>query len=210
MAKGKESLEPPPPKPSPSQTEQIDRALVEAALAKRRAGQTPSAAERAALKRFEAQREEDLRWQYYRAVPQKHYRQMAGRQTKILHDQAQLYGLPIDRAEIDLTAVIRAVHDFLATHNQRYRSREVDDTLLDGPSTPALERYRDEKAKLAKLERLERECELLPRDQVHAGLARIASLLRSAGEAIQKINPECYAILDEALADAAQEFENDL
>ena len=43
----------------------------------------------------------------------------------------------------------------------------------------SLERYREERAKLARLDRLEREQLLIPRDEVRDGLGRIASVLRS-------------------------------
>jgi hypothetical protein len=42
-----------------------------------------------ALKRHEKEKEERLRWQYYANIPQKHWREMSGRQTKVRNEQAQ-------------------------------------------------------------------------------------------------------------------------
>lgn len=199
-------LAPPPPKPQPSQTEEIDRALVQAALRKRQAGQVPTSAERAALKRFEQAREEDQRWVYYRSIPQKHWRQMSGRQAKVLAEQAALYDLPFDGAIIDLPALVRKLHDFLALHHRKFKARDLDD-MMDGGSSPALEQYRTERAKLARLDRLEREQQLLPRDQVHATHAQLASILRQAGETLQKkFGPDALEILNDALEDAQREI----
>ena len=52
-------------------------------------------------------KEEQLRWRYYRTIPQKHWKVMSGRQTKVLAEQAQRYGLPFGSASIDLPAVVK-------------------------------------------------------------------------------------------------------
>src|SRR5690242_10540213 len=70
--------------------------------------------ERTALKRHEKDKEERLRWQYYASIPQKHWRQMSGRQSKVINEQAERYGLPFGGPTINLSAVVRAWHNFLA------------------------------------------------------------------------------------------------
>ena len=130
------------------------------------------------------QKEEQLRWKYYRSIPQKHWRQMSGRQTKVINEQATRYDIPFGGAKVDLSAVVRALHDFLAENAQKL-ARD-DDPLLQGSSSPALERYREERAALARLDRLERERRLLPRDQVREALGRIAAILRGAGDTLQR------------------------
>src|SRR4051812_11949728 len=57
--------------------------------------------EREALKRHEREKEERLRWQFYRTIPQKHWKLMSGRQAKILHAQASRYDLPFGGATVD-------------------------------------------------------------------------------------------------------------
>jgi hypothetical protein len=171
------------------------------------AGEQPTAQEQAALKRFEQQQEEQRRWQYYENIPQKHWRQMSGRQTKVLQEQAQRYGLPFDGRTISLPNLVRALHDFLAANARKLA--EADEDLLNASgSSPALERYREERARLARLDRLEREQLLIPRDEVREGLSRIAAILRSAGDALQRqYGPAALEILDEVLSDAEREME---
>jgi len=211
MAKRKQSKEPTPPPPAEpvSHTEEIEKALVKAALEKRAAGQTPTAPERAALKRSEDRREEDLRQRYYARIPQKHWREMSGRQAKILQDQAALYGIPFDRPEIDLRAVVRALHDFLATHHQKYRRRQYDpDTGEEEEEPTALERLQEERYKRQRLARLKEEGKLADVAKIRAGLALIASLLRSSGESLQKKHgPDALEILDSTLCDCERQIE---
>ena len=94
------------------------------------ARQELSRREREALKRHEKEQEEARRWQYYASIPQKHWRQMSGRQTKVLNEQAALYGIPFGGATVDLPKVVRAVHDFLA-ENAHKLARD-DDPLMQG------------------------------------------------------------------------------
>jgi hypothetical protein len=160
-----------------------------------------SATERAALKRHEKEKEERLRWQYYRSIPQKHWREMSGRQTKVINEQAARYGLPFGGARVDLPGVVRALHDFLAENAVKLGRDE--DALMSGAASPALERYREERAAIARLERLEREGVLLPREPLRIALARVASIIRGAGETLQRqFGTEAQEILCEAIDDA--------
>ena len=198
----------PPTPPAPGQPEhrslsqQLDREQASRAYRKVMAGETPTVQEQAALKRYEQDQEEQRRWQYYEAIPQKHWRQMSGRQTKVLNEQAERYGIPFGGRAIHLPTVVRALHDFLAANARRLNSPEED--LLTGSSaSPALERYRDERAKLARLDRLEREGALVPQEQIRQGLGQIAAILRTAGDVLHRQHgPAAAEILHEALDDA--------
>lgn len=192
-----------------SVSSRIDKALVAAALSKHKRGITPSTREQLALRKWEEAHEETKRWQYYRTVPQKHWREMSGRQAKVLNEQAVLYGLPFGTAVIDLPVVVRAWHDFLARNAKKLSALDCDDPLLAGENSPALERYRDERAKLAKMDRLERERTLLPRDEIHEMLGRVAGIIRGAGDGLQRqYGSEAHALLDEAMDDAVKEIES--
>lgn len=163
--------------------------------------------ERAALKRHEKDREEKLRWIYYSSIPQKHWRAMSGRQTKVINEQADRYGLPFGGPTIDLPKLARAIHDFLA-ENALKLAKEDDPLLAGGGNSPALERYREERAALARLDRLEREGRLLPRDEAREGMGRIAAILRGAGDALQRqFGAAAGEILHEALGDAQREID---
>jgi hypothetical protein len=184
----------------------VDGDLVARAYRKFMDRQELTQAEREALKRHEKQKEERLRWQYYHSIPQKHWRRMSGRQTKVINEQAARYGIPFGGATIDLSAVVKGVHDFLAENAQKL-ARD-DDVLLQGGSSPALERYREERAELAHLDRLERQRQLLPRNEVKEALGRLAAILRGAGDAQQRqFGAAAAEILYDALDDAQREID---
>jgi hypothetical protein len=186
-------------------SDRLDSKQAAESYAKIKRGVSLTVREQQALKRFEKDREEQLRWKYYAAIPQKHWRTMSGRQTKVLQEQADRYGIPFGGPTIDLARVARALHDFLAANAHKLA---VDDPLLQGESSDALEDYRRERALLARLDRLERERELLPRDQVRQSLARIAAILRGAGDTLQReCGNEAHAIFTEALGDAEAEMD---
>jgi hypothetical protein len=130
---------------------------------------------------------------------------MSGRHTKLLNEQADRDGLPFGGPTVDLPRLARALHDFLADNAMKL-TRE-DDELMQAPASAALERYREERAALARLDRLEREAVLLPRDDARDALGRIAAILRGAGDALQRqFGPAAVEILYEALDDAQREI----
>ena len=89
---------------NPSVAEQHERELVARALDKRRRGLEPATYELRALAKFERRREEETRWNYYRSIPQKHWREMSGKSTSQLHSQQERYGIPFGERSIDLPA----------------------------------------------------------------------------------------------------------
>lgn len=195
-----------PPTEATSAAEQLDRQLAGEAYKKLLAGQDLSEKEKRVLKRFEKEKEERLRWQFYGAIPQKHWRTMSGRQTKVINEQAARYGIPFGGASINLSAVVRALHDFLADNAVKLAKEEDD--LMQGSGSPALERYREERAALARLDRLEREQQLVPRDQVREALGRVAAILRGAGDSLQRqFGVAAVEVLYEALDDAQRELD---
>ncbi len=172
-----------------------DRELAMRALRKRQSGEEPTAREAAALQRESIRRN-------VRAIPQKLWREMSGRQARTINEQAERYGLPFGGATVDLYALVPALHNFLATNKHRLAA-PVDDPMMTGESSPALERYRDERAKIARLERLEREGTLVAREALHEGWQLVSGVLRQAGETLQRqFGSEAHAILEEALDEA--------
>jgi hypothetical protein len=187
----------------------IEQEAIASAMRKIATGQaaTLTKEEKRAVQRHERQKEERLRWQYYGSIPQAHWKRMSGRQAKILQDQGRRYGLPFDSAVINLPAVVRALHDFLAD-NARKLAAEDDPTMLAGPASPALERYREERAILARLERQQREQTLRPADEVREGLQLVATVIRSAGDALNReFGAGAAQVLHEALDEIEREVE---
>jgi hypothetical protein len=190
----------------PADSSRLDADVVKRAYRKVMEGQELTKEEHRTLKRHEAEKEERLRWKYYQSIPQKHWRQMSGPQTKVINEQADRYGIPFGGPTINLSSVVRALHDFLAD-NATKLSRD-DDPLMQGSGSPALERYREERAAIARLDRLERESRLIPRDDVRESLGRIAAILRGAGDALQReFGPAAVEVLYEALDDAEREID---
>lgn len=178
-----------------------DRKLALIALEKRRAGKRPSKPEAAALRRVERQQEETLRWTHYTSIPQKHWRAMSGRAAKVLAEQAGRYGIPFGGAVVDLPRVVRALHDFLAANARRLAA--TDD---EGLGSPALERKREEDARIARLRRRTMEGQLADVALVREGLSRIALMLRRAAESIERrFGADAARILHDALDDADRE-----
>ena len=166
------AAEAPTPGPPPSPAEQAERALVSEAIRKIGRGGTPAAQELAALKRWEKRKEEDARWRYYRSVPAKHYKEMSGRGARVLIDQAATWGMPVSGAVIDLTAVVRWMHDFIADNSRRLREADGEVTAKD-----ELERYRRVNADLAEIQLQSIRRERIPADDVRAVVGYAAACL---------------------------------
>ncbi len=183
----------------------LEQELVARAITKLVGKQQLTASEREALKRHEKGKEERLRLEYYATIPQRHWRLMSGRQSKVLNEQAQRYGLPFGGPTINLNNLARALHDFLA--DNAVKLARDNDALLSGPASPALERYREERAALARLDRLERQGRLMPRRDVRLGMGLIAGMLRSGLEALERqFGRDAAEIVLEAIEDAEAEI----
>lgn len=178
----------------------------------KRSSKTPGASNETpaapATRAYETARVKEQRWQVYAAIPKRDWCAMSGRQVRTINEQAERYGLPLSGRTIDLRAFARAFHDFLADNKYKLArggdpAANGDEMLYADATSPALERYRDERAKLAKLERLQREGSLMDREQVHEALGRIASIIRAAGEKLNRtFGREAHSLLDEAIDDA--------
>ena len=183
----------------------IDARLAQSARTKVRAGQKPNREELGAIRRIERQVEEERRQRYYATIPQKHWVRMAGRPWKILREQAERYGLPFGGAVIDLGAVVRALHDFLAKNCRALATgaaAEGGDPMLDGPNSPALEEYRREKAIITRIQREALQRKTVTVDEMRGNLTLLSTILRNAGETLgRQYGAEAQEIVDEALDD---------
>ncbi|MEK6797385.1 MAG: hypothetical protein AABZ12_00310 [Planctomycetota bacterium] len=189
--------------------DRVDRDIAASAIRKIKDGGQPTARETQALRRFEKARREQQLSDLLRAIPQRIFRECFGEvQAKQLRDWEQRYGFPVAVPVVDLWAFGRRFRAFLAENAHRILvCGPTGDPMLDGPESPALERYRDEKAKLARLDRLEREGALLARDMVHHGLGRLVMIFRGASEQIQRqFGVEAHGILK----DAVDEYEREM
>jgi hypothetical protein len=185
-----------------------EQELVRRALAKLSAGQKLNRSEQAALRRYEKASEERKRREYYRAIPQKHWRELSGRQAKVLNEQEARYGIPVGRSVIDLALVARWMHDFLAANATKLAALDGDDPMMAVGNSPALEEYRKWSAQAMKLKVLRLEQSLVPLSDIHEELVRLARLIRQASERLgRKFGAEAQEIVDEALDDWERELE---
>ena len=192
--------------PASPQPDPADRELVTAYIKKNRAGEKPTRRETAAYQRYQKQVEDGQRWQFYASIPKKHWATLSGRQHKVLDEQAGRYGIPILGSSIDLAAVARWLHDFLARNAQKLKPD--DDGLLQGDSDWA-ERYRRERALLVRLERREREGTLVDRERSHQCWTRVAGVILRCGEVLQRqYGPPALRLLNKALEDAQREVDS--
>ena len=163
-----------------------DKALARQAQGKQLAGKKLTRQETQALARVRKQMEEEARWQHYGSIPKGHYCKLAGRQQKVVDEQARRYDLPLIGPNCNLAQVLSRFHDLLAQWGPRMLQAEEESEMLGGETSPALERWREEKFLLARIERREKERRLIPIDLLNRYMQLFASQLRTFGERLQK------------------------
>lgn len=175
--------------------------LVQNALAKKRAGHKLKRDELRAIERYQRDEDERARRRHYAEIPKKLWVQWSGRQHKVLNDQAAAHGLPVSGETIDLAAVVKWLHEFLAANQYKL----LRDDAAEDDGTEAGERLKNLRLKneLIEIDLAAARGETMPRTQVHDGLAAIAARLRAAGDQLQRrFGAEGLSIMHEALDDA--------
>jgi len=135
-------------------------------------------------------------------VPKWLYVQMSGREHRTLDRQAESRGLPVKGKYVNLSRIIRWLHDFLASPSVRKPSlvNGEDPLMVGGENSPAMERYRAARASLAELKLEERKGTLLSREDARERLSRLATIMRATGDHLQReCGPKALAIWDEGL-----------
>lgn len=202
-----ENGRPPDPEPDPapagpeglSPEQLVDCNLAAQAIAKNAAGIKPTTQEQAALRRISRKSEEQERWHHYRTIPQKHWREMSGRQAKVINEQAARYDLPFAGPFVDLPELVKALHDLLATHKFR---------LATDPTPEEPDELTRERTLTARLKRLEAEKQLLPRGFVREFLQRLAAHHRRFGDRLQKqFGNAAHDMFERLVADVGREMD---
>lgn len=150
-----------------------------------------------------------------RAIPKRLYNTWSGRQTKVLHDQARRYGMPLEGATIDLIEVVEWIHDFLAENKRdlAFLGCDDDDIDDDGFSRRTGRKSSPLRNELVaeQVEQLRKRNQLLdaklqteagamvPLDLLHLMLAELAKLLRSAGHTLYTIDARAGAVMAQTL-----------
>lgn len=152
-------------------------ARAEKARAKLAAGESLGARDAAAIRRVDLE-------VYAQAVPKGAYSQWSGRSHKVLDEQAERYGLPISGDSIDIRAVCKWLHDFLASNKYRFID---DDPDIAGASSPALERCRQLKAEQLQIELDKMRGSVVDVSVVRDCLGQLATQLRAASDRAENL-----------------------
>ena len=149
-------------------------------------------------------RETELR-ELLAAVPKGLYCQLAGRQQKVVDEQARRYQLPLTGSEVDLFSAIKAVHDFLARNAELLGSGGEED-LVTERMRGQVEHLRTKK-KLLDLEIEQRQNTLVGRDELGEVLVWWEQQLRAFGELLgRKYGREAQQLTNDFLRRAADEL----
>lgn len=132
----------------------------------------------------------------------------SGRQRTNLLRQAKIWGMPTGERTINIPAMAKWIHDFIAVNAERLlKNGKDDDGLLDGPNTPWLDRLRRAKTKR---EEFRHECdkrEWIKRDEIHHSMALFAQKLRLGFTKVERrFGKDAQKMIDKALTDAAEAF----
>jgi len=188
-----------------------DRALLTGRMAKVAAGERPNREEDAAFRRYQKQLENADRWNYYKTIPKSHWLAMSGTSYATLKHHSGRYGVPVQTEIIDLSAVARWLHDFLSRNAAKLANDADDPAMSDRiePGSAALERYRQERFLMVRLDRMERERTLVDRAKIHEAFAIAASVLRRAGDNLAcQFGEGARRLLNQAIDDAERTVNN--
>lgn len=188
------------------------RDLATRALQKLNAGERPTQREQRALDRFKAEQEEASRCQHYATLPVAHWVKMCGQQRRDLHRLAATFGAPFPSHgdTIDLATIVRWLHAFLRANEAKLLAQPDDPAaLLAGPSTPALERLREETWLIRRLERQKLEGSLIDVSLFHSlFLESFVLQCRRATELLDlQFGPDAGDVLRDVLESSEQALE---
>lgn len=184
--------------------QETDPEVALAAMAKMQLGKPLTQKESAALRRVEQTQIPHYTKRILTELPKKEYLRISGRRWPDLKNQAERHGIPCTGPTVNVEHVILWLHDFFASRGRppKISDPDLDDPLLSsGGTSDALEKCRIEKFKLLRMERLQKERQLLSAEQVQQCFTAFASILRKAGERLNDISPESADVLYEAIDD---------
>jgi hypothetical protein len=176
-----------------------DRRLASQAIKKITEGKKPTPEEQRALRRAERADEEKKRWEFYTSIPHAHWRAMSGRQSKVINEQALRHGIPFDGAKVNLPAVVKALHDFLARNRDK----------LERPAeTPVEQQFKAEQLRKLRRENEREEGLTIEVEELREGHSLLAGMIRDLGENLQKrFGRDAGQMVDEMLQNFERECE---
>jgi len=147
--------------------------------------------------RVDKEGRETERRRLYEKIPKKDWVELSGRKRQILDEQAARYGMPVTGRTVDLGAFLTWFHDWLAKNARKLTEADSEELC------------RSEKAKLLRLDRMEREGSLILREEAHQYFARLAGVLHNLGEVLQReFGPRPLRLLNQAIGDFDREADS--
>lgn len=126
---------------------------------------------------------------FLKNCPKGIYCELAGRQQKVIDSTAKTYGFPVDGPTVNLHEAVKALHDFVAKHGSKVRSRVENED----------DREELEKEKLRcqiegiNLDNEHKEIDLqeargdaIPKDTLRIALSALQAHLRSFGQQLRR------------------------
>ena len=183
-------------------------ALVRSALDKIHLGESLTNRELAAYKRWNAAQRKAHVQEFIRAIPQKEYRSWCDvKDAKTIYKHCDLYGFPVRGKTIDVTAVVRHLHNFLVGKGPALQATAESAEQIDSE----IQRQRAAKADILEMERDEKRGALLPTKIVHDMHVRWAARLRKAADSLgRRFGVEAQTVLVDALDDCERYVDDTL
>lgn len=155
----------------------LDEQRYKVALQKLLRGEPLNDREQNLVKRYEAEKDERERWRHYETVPSAHMTELTGLQRNQLRGLAALLRVPAGDDQVNLRLVLPQI--FRLARAAKKREEEEN-------QNSAKQRLAEEKATLARLDRLHTEGQLVPVPIIEESLHEIAVAVRRFGETIQR------------------------
>ena len=157
-----------------------------------------------ALAKFYAVRDDAIFQRMAGAYAKEEYAKKVGKHGTSLANQATQYGVPVGDLSVNLWAVCRWAHQFLADHGRKLT--KTDDASKDDDHKKHWDAVAAEhRAKAAELDWQTKARHLVPRAVIDECLGLVAASYRRAGEVLRRrFGDEASAILNEALAEASK------
>lgn len=188
-----------------AENDRIERALL-AALADHR-GETLSKKDRVDLDWYRKKLAAELVDTSLESIPKKLYLKLSGRATRVINDQATLYGLPMGGPTVDLFALIRGFHDLLAKHSRTFVDSGDDDDLKRAKLKGEIE-VLERRAKILDGEINQQRSRYIDRGELRRRLEWLVGRIADLGERLGKMGgPDVQRALNEFLEELASEVE---
>lgn len=187
------------------ESERIERALL-AALAEHR-GERVTKKDRADLEWYRKQQAAELVEIALAEIPKKLYLKLSGRATRVVNDQASLYGLPMGGPTVDLYSLVSGFHDLLAKHSRTF-SDEQDDAGLKKAKLKGEIEVLERRAKILDGEINQQRSRFIDRGELRRRLSWLVGKLGDLGERLGKLGgPDVQRAINEFLEEVATEIE---